>query len=275
MTGGAGRSPWEHNSTQWKRIGYPLRPSPQDVYFAQSEVERISRTCTHVNALLLGVTAELSSLAWPRNCSLTAIDASRPMIARCWRPPVGIESSVIEGSWYQLPLSPNSIDLVLGDGSLSSLPDARSVSTVLRELARLLDHDGHVLTRVFVRPENAETPGHVINALRSGTIGSFQAFKCRMIMAMHSANSEGVLLTDVYDAVCNAIPDRAALADTLGWTLESIDTIDAYRNTTWRYFFPRPSELRELAAADFLELQCLVPGYELGRQCPTFVLRRK
>jgi hypothetical protein len=268
-------SPWGRHSVRWEHIGYPLRPCPGDVQFVQSEVQRISRERAHVDVLLLGVTVELASLDWPANCSLTAIDSSRAMIDRLWRPPAGIESSAIEGLWNQLPLAPKSVDIVLGDGSLSSLPDACAIGAVLRQLAMVLDHGCYLVPRVFVRPEIPETPGRVIDALRSGGIGSFQVFKCRLLMALHGTGTEGVLLTKVYDTVCEAIPDRAALARTLGWSLESIDTIESYKDTIWRYCFPRPSQFRELAALDFLELNCHLPTYELGGQCPTFVLRRK
>jgi hypothetical protein len=167
------------------------------------------------------------------------------------------------------------MDLVLGDGSLSCLPDANGIAVVLRQLATVLDDGRHIVTRVFVRPETAETPGQVVDAMRSGNIGNFAVFKWRLLMALHGPGAEGVQLKTVYDAVCDAIPDRAALARTLGWSLESINTIDAYRTASWRYFFPRPSQFRELAAVDFLEMDCHVPTYELGEQCPTFVLCRK
>ena len=268
-------SPWERNCAQWQHLGYPLRPGPADVAFVQNEVDRIAQARDRVNALLLGVTVELTSLAWPANSSLVAIDSSRAMIARSWRAPPGIESSAMEAFWDQLPLSQKSIDLALGDGSLSALPNANAVTSVLHQLATVLDHGGYLVTRVVVRPQIAETPGHVIDAMRTGTMGSFQVFKFRLLMALHGAGIDGVMLSAVYDAVCNANPDRAALARALGWPLDASNTIDAYRDSSWRYFFPRVSQFRELTAVEFLEVDCHEPTYELGRQCPTFVLRRR
>jgi hypothetical protein len=267
-------SPWERHSLQWAHVGYPLRPCAQDIQVVQGEVDQVSRACKHVHALLLGATIELTSIGWPVNSSLTAVDSSHAMLMRCWRPPAGITSSAIQGLWDQLPLPPKSVDLVLADGSLSVLPGAHGIADVLRQLAIVLGESRRIVTRVFVRPESRETPGEVIDALRQGRIGNFHVFKWRLLMALHDSATEGVLLNTVYRAVDEAIPDRPGLAHELGWSLDSVNTIDAYKNAAWRYFFPTLSQFRELAAEYFLELECHVPTYELGEKCPTLVLSR-
>ncbi len=53
---------------------------------------------------------------------------------------------------------------------------------------------------------------------------------------------------------------------------EAIDSIDVYRGAGSRLIFPTLRETRALLAADFRELECHVPGYELGERCVTLLL---
>ncbi len=275
LNDGAVASPWEKHAGQWNHIGPPLRPCPQDLQFVQTEVNDIARARNRVEALLLGVTVELTALSWPANCSLTAVDSSRSMLIRRWRAPAGIKSAALQGLWERLPVPRKSLDLVLADGSLSILPNARGAAEVLRELAAVLSPGGRIVTRVFIRQETEPTPGEVIDAMRRGEYGNFHVFKWRLLMALHDSPTEGVLLNTVYRTVCDAIPDRAAVARELGWPLESVNTIDAYKDVSGRYFFPCLAQFRELMGGDLRELDCLVPTYELGERCPTLVLSRK
>ena len=275
LNDGAVASPWEKHAAQWNHIGPPLRPCRQDIEFVQTEVNHFARARNRVEALLLGVTVELTGISWPLNCSLTAVDSSRAMLIQRWRAPVGIKSAAIQGLWEQLPVPRKSLDLVLADGSLSTLPNARGVAEVLCELAAAISPGGRIVTRVFIRQETEPTPGEVIDAMRRGEYGNFHVFKFRLLMALHNCPTEGVLLHSVYETVCNAIPDRAALARELGWPLESVNTIDAYKDVSGRYFFPCLAQFRELMGGDLRELDCLVPTYEMGERCPTLVLSCK
>jgi hypothetical protein len=111
--------------------------------------------------------------------------------------------------------------------------------------------------------------------MRRAEYGNFHVFKFRLLMALHNSPTEGVLLNTAYRTVCDAIPDRAAVARELGWPLESINTIDAYKDVSGRYFFPCLAQFRELMCGDLRELDCLVPTYEMGERCPTLVLSCK
>ena len=51
-----------------------------------------------------------------------------------------------------------------------------------------------------------------------------------------------------------------------------LTTVEVYRGSPAVYSFPTLAELRAELAADFEELSCHVPGYELGERCPTLVL---
>jgi SAM-dependent methyltransferase len=275
LNDGAIASPWEKHAAQWNHIGPPLRPCPQDLQLVQTEVNDIARARNRVEALLLGVTVELTGISWPANCSLTAVDSSRAMLIQRWRAPAGIKSAALQGLWDQLPVPRESLDLVLADGSLSVLPNARGLTEVLHELAAVLSPGGHIVTRLFIRQETEPAPGEVIDAMRRGEFGNFHVFKFRLLMALHDSPTEGVLLNTVYQTVCDAIPDRAAVARELGWPLESINTIDAYKDVSGQYYFPHLAQFRELMRGNLRELECLVPTYEMAERCPTLILSRQ
>src|SRR5262245_43888460 len=128
------RSPWDRHAVHWKHIEAPLLPIAQDLQFAQAALNRVASERDCVAALLLGVTAGLANLDWPDNSSLTAVDSSFEMIRRHWRPPVGVRATSVHCSWDQLSLPPESIDIVLGDGSLSILPGSQGLRAVIGRL---------------------------------------------------------------------------------------------------------------------------------------------
>jgi hypothetical protein len=57
------------------------------------------------------------------------------------------------------------------------------------------------------------------------------------------------------------VPDSSELARQLGWRVESIDTIESYRDASGRYFFPTLVQLRQWLHEHFIEVACSVPGY--------------
>ncbi|MCX5742901.1 MAG: class I SAM-dependent methyltransferase, partial [Proteobacteria bacterium] len=106
---------WVHHARQWARIGAPLRPGPEDVAIMASLTGGVRR------ALLLGVTPELATLAWPADATLVAVDRSRAMIGAIF-PSTQIRAQALVGDWCALPLADGAIDLAVGDGCLTNLP---------------------------------------------------------------------------------------------------------------------------------------------------------
>ena len=80
---------------------------------------------------------------------------------------------------------------------------------------------------------------------------------------------------EVWRAFDPAGPDRAALADRLGWSRASIDTIDAYRDVGTPYTFPTLDEMRTVTDPLFDEIEVQIPSYELGDRCPTVIYRKR
>ena len=94
-------------------------------------------------------------------------------------------------------------------------------------------------------------------------------------MALQVSDVSGVVLDSVWCAFRDGSPSSAALAASTGWAVPTIETIEAYRGATSRYFFPTLRQLRRLIAPWFIELACEIPTYELGERCPTLTLERR
>lgn len=263
---------WAAHAGQWSLIGSPLRPHPQDLAVAQRAVDRFAGESKWY-ALLLGVTRELACLRWPCGAALLAADLSAAMLEREWQAPEACASMAVRCRWQELPIADGSVSLVLADGSLSALPDVVSVRRVLGQVARVLRPDGAFVLRAYARPERPESPWRVLDDLQNGRISSMHAAKWRLAMALHGTVSSGVVLQRIWKAFRQAVPESRALAERTGWSIETIDTIDAYRGVESRYLFPTLTELRELMAPWFAEQECVFPSYEVGECCPTLTLR--
>lgn len=264
---------WEQQARQWSRIGPPLRPSGQDLVWAQEAVDRWQRTRPQApRALVLGATAELASLRWPEDSEVTAMDLSAPMLRGVWltAPDAPGRRLAVEGNWLDMPFLARAFDLVFGDGSFSlvsrreGLPLASAIRRVLRE-------NGLLALRAYIRPEGVESPETVCEQLLGGRIGSFHLFKLRLLMSLHRGSGE-VRVADAWEFFRAHCPSTESLARLLGWTLDEIQTIESYRGQGSIYWFPTLAELRAVLAPDFVEEVCWWPSYELGDRCPTLVL---
>jgi len=263
---------WAAHAAQWSLIGSPLRPHPQDLAIAQRAVDLLAGESKWY-ALLLGVTSELASLRWPCGASLLAADLSDAMLRREWRSPPGCPSLAVRCRWQALPIARTSLSLVLGDGSLSALPDVQAVREVLDQVATAMRPDGCFVLRAYTRPDVPESPRQVLDDLLGGRTPSMHVAKWRLAMALHGTLSSGVVLDRVWKVFRQAVPDSRRLAARTGWSIASIDTIDAYRGSRSRYLFPTLAELRGLLSPRFDEVGCEHPTYELGDRCPTLTLR--
>jgi SAM-dependent methyltransferase len=266
---------WPLHALQWSRIGPPLRPVAEDLAPVARALSLLLPRARPLRALLLGVTPELATFAWPAGTALLAVDRSLPMIREVWpaegRPAL---ASAAQGDWRALPVRDGSVDLLAADGCLSIF-DWSGYEAVLESLHRALAPGGLVALRLFTTPAQREDVGEVGRDLWAGRIGSFHAFKWRLAMALQPRGRGAlpeVRLADVFDAFTALCPDRHALAARLGWREETIDTIDAYRGAVARYSFPPLSFLRPVLARRFVERACATPSYELGERCPTLLL---
>ncbi len=218
--------------------------------------------------LLLGVTPELYGLPWPEATDFIAADRSQAMIERVWPGPL---EAVRQEDWTTLPLPDDSRDLALCDGGLHLLryPDAQA--GLVRTLGRVLQPGGLFVVRLFIPPDQSETAREVLRDLRAGAISNVNVLKLRLDMALQSRAEEGVRLSDVWDAFHEAEPDADALAAVLGWSIEHVESVAAYRDAAATYHFVTLEQVKELFCRDpggFAFRSVDFPSYELGERCP-------
>jgi SAM-dependent methyltransferase len=227
-----------------------------------------------LRALLLGVTPELAVIPWQRPCELVAVDESEAMIARVW-PGDAPHRRAIRGSWFDLPVSPHSLDCVMGDGCFTVIDYPDGYRKLAASLARVLVSGGLFSVRLFCRPARPERLEDVFEALEAGRIGNFHAFKWRLAMALHRDDiARGVAVADVWTAFHERVHDRAALARRLAWPLAEVETIDNYRGANARYTYPTVEEVVAVLAAEFELLNEWRGRYELAERCPQLLFCR-
>ena len=264
---------WERHAVQWNSLGPPLRPAPDDIDVLRRLVAEGCNAAkgTGPRSLLLGVTPEIATMQWPDGTRLLAVDQCLGMIHNVWPSPA--DSAAICAVWKTLPLRDGMFDVVTGDGAFTLLDHPEADHVVVEELRRVLRDDGLFVARLFVRPEVPEPTGQVFDDLRAGRIGNFHAFKWRLAMSLHGDLATGVRLDDIWKAWNDAVPAPGELAKTLGWPLDVVRTIEAYRGVATRYTFPTLAESIEVFAPCFERMAVHVPDYELGDRCPTLAFR--
>lgn len=269
------RDQWGKVARQWHRVGQPLRPSPDDIQALEQFVALAK--AKHPRVLLLGVTPEIAAMKWPIGTRLLAIDRSVDMIEYAWAGPSlagasGLaDAQVACGDWRNLPIEDHSRDMIVGDGCLAVFDYPASFTATLECQHRVLRPGGLFSHRFFLRPEQGEETEAVFGELRAGRIGSFHLFKWRLAMSMHGAIEDGVRLGDIWDCWHAAVPDPAALSESLNWPLETITTIDAYRDIDTRFTFFTLEEARRACAPYFKEVRRHVPKYECGERFQTLL----
>ena len=271
-----GTDHWNDHARRWEHFGAPLRPLPVDVAVAEELAQRHARSIVDemLSAVLLGVTPELAAMQWPERTRLLGLDRCPEMIAGLWPlDSVPTEAKAVQGDWNAIPCDAGSVDLVVGDGCYVLLPYPEIYDGVSAEVARVLKPDGRFSIRVFVRPEKPESPEDVMCDLQEGLIGSFHAFKWRLAMSLHGTLDEGVRVGDVWSYWNARKIGETILSDRFGWSVGSIQTINAYRDIDTRYHYPTMMEIREHFSGYFEEVSCHLFDYELGDRCPTFVLK--
>ncbi len=264
---------WEQQARQWSRIKPPLRPSGEDLIWAQEAVDRWQRNRRRApRALVLGATVELASLRWPENSEVTGMDLSAPMLQGVWlaAPAAPGRRRAVEGNWLDMPFPAQSFDLVLGDGSFSVMRQSEGLP-LARAIRRVLRSGGKVVLRAYVRPEVAESPESVCQHLLAGRIGNFHVFKFRLLMSLQRGGGE-VRVADAWEFFRANCPSAESISRQLGWTLDEIQTIEPYRGQGTVYWFPTLAEFRATLGQVFIEDACLWPSYELGDRFPTFIL---
>jgi hypothetical protein len=263
---------WDGFATSYNDLGPPLRPSEEEVGSMEGIVREwaLSQGIRSPQALLLGVTPAIASMRWPPATSLMAIDKSFPMARIVWPGDIPGERTMVCGDWLALPRRETSCDLVVGDGSINCLSYPDGFCALAEAAAGVLRGNGLLVLRSYLQAASRESPEQVYQNALDGSIGSFQAFKLRLLMALQHTAQEGIAVNDAYQWVCRDV-DLPALARRTGWTKPAVETIERYKGCTTVYSFPSLEELRSALLPRFEELSLLIPGHEMGPRCPICV----
>lgn len=269
MTAPRDRDHWPRHARQWALVGPPLRPGPEDVAAVMAAAAAWEASAGRPpRVLVLGVTPELVGVGWAT--PPVAIERSAAVIGALVQPG---RARPLQADWCALPLADASIDLVLGDGSPSSMVYPGPYRRLAAEVARVLAPGGRLVLRLFAAPPAREPLAAVADDLAAGRIGSFHALKWRVAMAIQP-DERNVAVTDLAVAIDALVPDRAALAARTGWPRPVLDAVDVYRGSPVTYSFPTRAELEAALAPHLVVVDEVTPGYELGERCPTVTWAR-
>lgn len=261
---------WRKQAQQWQKVGPPLRPCAEDnAAMIKMVFPVLNERNTPCEVAILGVTPEIVQLPWPHHVMIRAFDHSAPMIAAIWQPHFQVPSSVTLARWQELPVPSKSIRIAVGDASFAALPSLADYPDVLAELARILESDGRLCVRMFLRSDRPESRQAIADDAKNGRIGSFHVLKWRLALTLGHAPDYSVAVQEILEAFESTFPDRIELAKMTEWPLEVINTIDAYRGASSRLNFPTMQALKEVFAPFFELADIIVPNYEIGANCPT------
>lgn len=269
---------WHKHARVWSLISPPLRPSPEDLRLSQAWIERLIEPLDGQNrALILGATPELALLDWLGNTQVYGVDRSLDMVRNAWPgQELKREGLGINGDWRQLPLTDESMSVVIGDGSYSNVETVADYERLSAEVQRVLRPGGHLIIRLYVRPDRMEDPNDVIATLLGAETDNFNAFKLRLMMAMAPDPHFEVQVSEVFDVWASHSLDYDQIAQRTGIPREIIATIDNYEGSATRYNFP-PMEYILDHFRRYFDLVDIAyaTSYGLADRCPTLRLKRR
>jgi SAM-dependent methyltransferase len=274
------------HAQQWNLLRSPLRPCAEDLRLMQGNFEKWhdanhpAQHSAQLKALLLGVTPEIAEHDWGVPTDLTAADISQAMINEVW-PGDTPSRRAFCADWLELPDSglsihgsTNAFDMILADGVFSLFDYPAGYAKLALTLQRCLNSGGIFMVRQFVRPAVAESSSDVFEDLPDKRIGSFHAFKWRLLMALQGDDiHRGVAVAEAWELYHRRISSHAHLAEKTGWPLEEIATMDFYQGSPAVYTYPSTDELIDVVAPHLLCTSVETGHYELAECCPMFSFR--
>lgn len=267
---------WHQIVSDWSLVGPPLRPAAEDTAVMERMVcdwHRNSGRCDF-QAGVLGVTPEIVGMKWPQFANITAFDKEPAMISNLW-PREGIPgTTAICCNWLSLPVADGTLDVIVGDGSLTQLAFPDEYRKVIRELARVMVSGGILVLRLFVAPHERESVDTVFEKLWGGHVENFNAFRWRLLMSLQENPDTGVCIGDAWEAWHSRIPSPELLANALGWPMDVVGVIDRYRSATTVYSFPSLEAVRAVLEPNFYLAERIIPSYQDGDRYPTVCFRK-
>ncbi len=267
---------WNDVADHWNNWGPPLRPGSEDLLIMRGNLVRWleKNPVETLRVFLCGVTPEIVTMAWPCPIELTAMDQSQRMIDCVWPGDIpGVRRAMV-GNWLTPGLASGSQDLVLNDGGFGFFDHPDGLRCLLASIRSLIKPGGLFIGRNFVQVEPREPLREVLDAARSGQIGSFHSFKWRLAMSLQPNVVEGVRQHDIWQAWAETDIDPTQLPQP-GWSERSVSTIEFYRDQPAILRFPTLNEFCTLLAESFDEVEVRYASYELSDRCPILTARPK
>jgi len=263
-------SVWNNQATRWENVGFPTRPSLEDgaIITSIARKNRYGNSSTHI--AVLGVTPEVIQLDWPKGSIIEAVDMNPWMIETLYKPHHTFPTMVHQGYWQSMPMSNASVDLVVGDGIFTPLETVNDYRALFCEMSRILKPGGVMIIRAFIRPDKCEKIEDVVSDALAGKIHYFGSLKWRIAMALVD-DSFGIKPAEIYRVFESYFPDRNSLSALCNWSMETIDTIDSYRDMESIFTFPTLDELTEVSQEYTKIIDIQSGSYELANRCPTIV----
>jgi hypothetical protein len=263
---------WDHFAKAYANLGGPLRLSEEEVRLMEGVVRdwTTSRRILFPQALLLGATPDIATMRWPAATSLMAVDKSFPMARSVWPGDIHGQRAMLCGDWLALPRREASCDIVIGDGSINCLTYPAGYCALAETMSRALRGRGLLVLRCYLQATPHESAEQIHEQALMGTVGSFHAFKLRLLMALQRTAHDGVAVNDVHQWVSRNV-DLCELSRRTGWARSAVETIQYYSGSTTVYTFPTLDELRSELRPRFEEVSLLIPGHEMGPRCPILV----
>lgn len=191
-----------------------------------------------MQALMLGVTPAVACMRWPEGSLLLAVDNSLPMTRAVWPGNIAGKRAAVCGNWLGLPLRESSCDVVLGDGTVNCLRYPESFRTPAETVCGVLREDGILVLRSYLQLPVPESSDDLYGELAGHSVGSFHAFKLRLLMALQCCPAEGIAVNQAYKSWKGRNLNPRELPHGPGWVQSAIETIEFYRETDTVYAFP-------------------------------------
>lgn len=268
---------WDAIAKGW-HIRPPLAPSADDIRWFELRAEAMHRARggAPLTALLLGVTPGIATMRWPAGTSLVVVDWSGQIIRHRWLarglPQV---AAAVRADWRELPLAPERIDIVIGDGCYTAFATSGEAAVLNKEVARVLKPGGLFCIRCFALPQRPVPTQTLFEDLIAGRFKNPALFRWLVVMAAHGNSREGVALGDVWMAWHERFTDPAAALRLLGWDEQAIQQIEHYKDQRVRYSFHTLAELHAMAAERFADVKTEIPDDGFGECFPRLSLRRR
>lgn len=261
---------WNNQSCWWKYVGQPTRPSFEDQSIISSIIKRKRQATSSTQAVVLGVTPEMIQLDWSEGTTIKAVDMNASMIETLYKPHDSFPTTVQQEYWQSMSIESNSVDVVVGDGIFTPLGEIDGYHALFHEILRILKPDGFMVIRAFIRPDFAESIEIILEDALAGKIKHFGTLKWRLAMALVE-NNFCVIPAEVHSAFNKLFPDRSRLTTLTNWSIEEINTIDAYQNMNTTFTFPTLSELKSISEIYVKIIDIKYGKYELSDRCPIIV----